>query len=301
MAWRGLHISRAARLSLADGQIVVGQDAGETRLALEDLAWLVIDTPQATISAALLSACMDAGIAVILTDERHMPNGMALPFHTHHRQAAVAALQMEAGAGLRGRLWQALVRAKIRNQAAVLGSCGGDPDALAAMAGRVQPGDPENVEARAARHYWGALFDGFVREDGTDFRNAMLNYGYAVLRGGVARALVAAGLLPALGLHHASQLNAFNLADDVIEPFRPIVDLAVWRMAGGRARVEGTLSLAQRQTLAGVLLEPAMMGHETVTVLVATEMTAVSLVRALEGASAKLLTLPVTVAAGAAA
>lgn len=292
MAWRGLHLSRASRLSLADGQIIVAQDRGETRLPLEDIAWLVLDTQQASLTAALLSACATAGIAVITTDARHMPNGMLLPFHTHHRQAAVATAQLAATPALRGRLWQSLTRAKITNQAAVLHATGGDPQALHAMATRVQTDDPDNVEARAARHYWGALFQGFVREDETDTRNAMLNYAYAVLRGAVARALVASGLLPAIGLHHASQQNPFNLADDMIEPFRPIADLAVWRLAGNGARPASPLSLPQRQELAGVLLDSAKMARETVTVLVATEMAAIALVRALEGASAKLLLLP---------
>jgi CRISPR-associated protein Cas1 len=292
VAWRGLHISRPSKLRFANGQIVVSQDAGETRLALEDLAWLVIDTPQASLTAALLSACMQAGIAIIVTDERHMPNGIALPFHTHHRQAAVAALQLGAGEGLRNRLWQSLVRRKIANQAAVLHRNGRDPTALHAMANLVRPGDPDNVEARAARHYWGALFSAFVREDAGDPRNAMLNYGYAVLRGAVARALVAAGFLPSVGLHHASQLNPFNLADDIIEPFRPLVDLAVWRMTPSGARSEREMGLSDRQTLAGVLLEPAAVAAETVTVLVATEMAAASLIRVIETNSVKVLLLP---------
>jgi CRISPR-associated protein Cas1 len=292
MAWRGLHLSRAGRLSLADGQIVVSQDAIEARIPLEDLAWLIIDTPQVTLTSALLSACMAGGLAVIVTDERHMPNGMVLPFHTHHRQAAVAGLQLGATPGLRNRLWQTLVRAKIFNQAGALAMCGGGHEALKAMAGRVQPGDPDNIEARAARHYWGNLFQGFVREDESDTRNAMLNYGYAIARGAVARGLVSAGLLPAVGVHHASQLNAFNLADDMIEPFRPMIDLAVWRLCGDGARPLVRLTLAQRQALAGLLLEPVRVGSETVTLLVATEMAAGGLVRALEGGSAKLLVLP---------
>jgi CRISPR-associated protein Cas1 len=139
MAWRGLHLSRPARLTLADGQIVVAQDDGATRMALEDVAWVIIDTPQATLTTSLLSACMTAGIALIVTDARHMPNGMLLPFHTHHRQAAVAALQLAASAGLRAKLWQKLVQAKIGNQALVLRFTGRDPSALTAMAGRVVP------------------------------------------------------------------------------------------------------------------------------------------------------------------
>jgi CRISPR-associated protein Cas1 len=234
---------------------------------------------------------------VIVTDERHMPNGMLLPFHTHHRQAAISALQLRCGARLNGRLWQTIIRAKIKNQAAVLHKCGGDTTAMHAMAGRVQPGDPENIEARAARHYWGMLFSDFVREDESDLRNAMLNYGYAVLRGAVARALVAAGLLPSVGLHHASQHNPFNLADDLIEPFRPIADLAVFRLTSGAGDRAGGLTLAQRQSLAGILLDPARFGMEDVTVLVATEMAAAALVRALEGSSASLLVLPEILAA----
>jgi CRISPR-associated protein Cas1 len=292
MAWRGLHLSRPSRLHLADGQLVVSQDAGETRLALEDLAWLVIDTPQASLSTALLSACMEAGVAIIFTDSRHMPNGIALPFHTHHRQAAIAALQLGTGEGLRRRLWQTIVRAKMTNQAAILGRCGHDPTALHAMAALVRPGDPDNVEARAARHYWGTLFSSFVRDDAGDPRNAMLNYGYAVLRGAVARGLVAAGFLPSVGLHHASQLNPFNLADDMIEPFRPIVDLAVWQATASGARPDRAMNLADRQTLAGVLLEPARVGTENVTVLVATEAAAASLVRAMDGNTSKALLLP---------
>lgn len=292
MAWRGLHLSRPARISLADGQIVVAQETGETRLPLEDLAWMVIDTPQVSMSVALLSACAAVGTAVIVTDTRHMPNGILLSFHTHHRQAAIAAMQLSTGDGLRRRLWQVLARAKIINQAAVLSACGGRAEALTAMATRIQPGDPENIEARAARHYWGALFADFTRDNNEDPRNAMLNYGYAVLRGAVARALVAVGLLPAIGVHHASQLNAFNLADDFIEPFRPILDLAVWKLAGNGQRPADGLTLVERQALAGVLLSPTRVGKETVTVLVATEMAAAGLVRALEGRSAKLLALP---------
>lgn len=294
MAWRGLHLSEPCRLALADGQCVVAREDGEVRLALEDIAWIILDTPQATLTTALLTACMEAGIALIVTDARHHPSGLALPFHRHHRQAEIAALQVALGAARRHRLWQAIVRAKIRNQAAVLARCGNRRGAapLRAMALRVAPGDPDNIEARAARHYWPRLFPDFVRENAADRRNAMLNYGYAVMRGAVARALVAAGLLPALGLHHASALNPFNLADDLLEPFRPIVDALVWRLADRGEGREGELTRAHRQTLAAVLLEPVRFGHESVTALVASEMAAVGLARAMAAARALVLVLP---------
>lgn len=292
MAWRGLHISESCRLTLADRQCVVTQNDRETRLPLEDLAWIILDTPQATLTTALLAACMEAGIALIVTDQRHHPSGLTLPFHRHHRQAEVAALQIAAGEGLRKRLWQSVVRTKIRNQAANLDLCGDGGITLRAMAERVAPGDSDNIEARAARHYWPRFFSNFVRENGEDRRNAMLNYGYAVMRGAVARGLAAAGLLPAIGLHHASALNPFNLADDLLEPFRPVVDLLVWRLSDRGIVREGNLTIENRQALAGVLLQPVRFKGENVTTLVASEMAALGLVRALETASAKVFPLP---------
>lgn len=296
MAWRGVHVTQPARLSLADGQMVVDQADGAARVPLEDVAWLVVDTPQATVTTALLSACMAAGVAVVSTDARHTPSGVMLPFHGHFRQAAVAAMQAGASAPLRKRLWQTVVRMKIDNQAAALAASGGDARALTAMSGLVASGDPENVEARAAREYWRALFPKFRREDGTDKRNMLLNYGYAVVRAAVARGLVAAGLLPAFGLQHASAANAFNLADDMVEPFRPFVDRAVWAMSdAGRTR-EGEPSVAERRTLAALPLQPARLGRETMTVLAASEAVAESLVRALETKRAGALKLPCFVA-----
>jgi CRISPR-associated protein Cas1 len=292
MAWRGVHITQPSRLSLADGQIVVTRDDGDVRLPIEDVAWLVIDTPQVTLSTALISACMDAGMVLITTDRTHTPSGMTLPFHRHHRQAEIAALQMAISAPLKKRLWQTIIQAKIANQAAVLTGCGQSPSALLAMARLVGSGDPDNTEARAARAYWPRLFVDFVREDGSDKRNALLNYGYAVVRSAVARALVAVGLLPAFGVNHASMTNAFNLADDLVEPFRPFVDRLVWRLTDvGRTRT-GETTLEERRSLASLPVEETRFGDETVTLLVATERAAESLVRAMEANSAALLLLP---------
>lgn len=292
MAWRGVHISQQARLSLADGQIVVSRDDGEVRLPIEDIAWIVLDTPQATLSSALLAACMESGLALIATDRTHTPSGVMLPFHRHHRQAEIAAMQVAATAPLKKRLWQIVVQQKIANQAAALRSCGRDPGPLLAMMRLVGSGDPDNTEARAARAYWPRLFVDFVREDPGDRRNALLNYGYAVVRSAVARALVAAGLLPAFGINHASVSNAFNLADDMVEPFRPFVDRLVWRMTDAGRRSEGETTVAERRALAASLTEEARFAGETVSLLVASEHAAESLVRAMESHSAALLQLP---------
>jgi CRISPR-associated protein Cas1 len=280
-------------LSLADDQIVIGQDGGEVRLALEDVAWVVIDSPRTSLTASLMSACMDNGIAVVFTDSTHTPSGVALPFHRHHRQADVAAKQSAASTPLKKRLWQALVRAKIENQASALDTVGaGGGRTLREMAKRVGSGDPDNIEAQAARYYWGQFWKDFRRHDDGDRRNKMLNYGYAVVRSGVARALVGSGLVPAFGLKHASVSNAFNLADDVVEPFRPFIDVLAWRTVGDGAPCREDLSVGDRRAMASCLLGEARLGDETVTLLTASERTAESLVRSIEAATPAVLTLP---------
>lgn len=292
MAWRGVHLTKPARLSLADGQIVVTHLDGEVRLPIEDVAWIIIDTPQVALTTSLISACMEAGIVMVMTDAQHTPSGLILPFHRHHRQAEIAALQTTISTPLKKRLWQTIIQAKIANQAAVLAGCGQDAAALLAMMRQVGSGDPDNTEARAARAYWPRLFVDFVRDDATDKRNALLNYGYAVMRSLVARALVAAGLLPAFGVNHASITNAFNLADDIIEPFRPFVDRLVWHMTDAGRTGAGETTVEERRLLASLPTKEARSAGDTVTLLIAAECTAASLVRAMESNSAALLMLP---------
>jgi CRISP-associated protein Cas1 len=293
MAWRGVHITKPGRLSLKDGQIVVAQEEGEVRLPLEDIGWIILDEPRLTLTSTLLAACAEQGIALIHTDARHMPISTTLPFHTHHRQAGIAALQLGLSLPFKKRCWQAIVRAKITNQAAVLAQTGrNQSEALHAMAKLVSSGDSENVEARAARHYWSALFHDFIRDDPADLRNKMLNYGYAVMRAMLARALVGAGLIPSLGLHHASQTNAYNLADDMIEPFRPLVDALVFERCATRTPTD-EMNVDDRRALAGLPLQSVQMGKSLLGVMAATESCIASLVQAMEMESAALLTLPI--------
>ena len=291
MAWRGLHIANPARLTRRSGQIVVEQGDGNAVFPIEDVAWIILDTPQITVTVALMSALVEAGVAMIVPDARHHPAGLLLGFHRHHAQAGVAHDQIAMTAPLKKRLWQSLVVAKIENQAAVLRELGdGQADGLSAMARRVRSGDPDNLEAQAARNYWPRLFASFRRHD-ADWRNSLLDYGYAVIRASLARACVASGLLPAFGLHHASRLNPFNLVDDLIEPFRPVVDRHARRRAGDR---EGdTLDLDDRRHMAAVLSEDIALGSERLTVLAATELVSASLVRAIVAGAADPLVIPV--------
>lgn len=290
MAWRGLHISNPARLTQRNAQIVVEQQEDEISFPIEDIAWLILDTPQVSLTGSLLSALVEHGVALIVPDAKHHPAGILLSFHQHHAQAGVAHAQIAVSRPLKKRLWQKLVVAKIENQAAVLRAIGShEARALSAMAARVGSGDPDNLEAQAARAYWPRLFAGFRRHD-EDRRNALLNYGYAVVRAALARACVASGLLPAFGLHHASRLNPFNLVDDLLEPFRPSVD----RMARSRAEAtEGdTLDVEDRRHMAGILNESVSIGEERLTILAATEAVAASLVRAIDAASPAPLAVP---------
>ena len=201
-------------------------------------------------------------------------------------------MQINLSAPLKKRLWQTIIQAKIENQALALEECGQNAQALRAMMHLVGSGDPGNTEARAARAYWPRLFIDFIRDDDNDKRNALLNYGYAIVRSGVARALVAVGLIPAFGVNHASATNAFNLADDLVEPFRPFVDRLVWRLTEKGRISAGATTVEERRTLASLLTEQSRFGGETATLLVATERAAESLVRAMESASAALLLLP---------
>ena len=292
MAWKGVHLTRPGRLSLVHGQLRVNQEDDEITIPLEDIAWIVADNHRTTLTVSLLAACADRGVAVITTDARHMPCAVTLPFHTHHRTAAIARLQLNAGAPLKKRLWQAIIRAKIINQGEVLKRTKTTVmPPLAEMAKRVRSGDPDNIEARAARDYWSALFDNFTRGNEADLRNKALNYAYAVLRGCIARALTAAGLLPAIGLHHDSMTNSFNLADDLIEPFRPFADLTVHDALRDRdPAVE--LTGEHRQTLAALPLRDVGIGTETLSVLHASETVARSLVRSFETNDAGELALP---------
>jgi CRISP-associated protein Cas1 len=292
MAWKGVHVSKPARLSWKDTQLVVAQDDATVTMPLEDLAWIIIDTQHVTLTASLIAACMAGGVAIVFADDRHMPAGMALSFHQHHKQSGISALQLAATLPLKKRLWQAIVVGKIENQAACLERSGKDGTSLRAMARRVTSGDPDNIEAQSARAYWSLLFEGFTRSGESDVRNMMLNYGYAVLRAGIARSVVAYGLLPSVGLFHASDANAFNLVDDLIEPFRPLVDIRVAQLAADLKDGEGTLSVDHRRALAGILNSDCVLQGETVSVLIACERSAESLVRALSSGEPKELLLP---------
>lgn len=219
-----------ARLSVRHRQLVIARlDAAEVSVPFSDLAVVIVAHPQISLTQPVLAALVEHGGMLVTCDEKWLPAGMLLPLQTHSIQTVRIAAQAAVSLPTRKRLWRQIVRAKIEAQADVLLEFRQSDFGLRALLPNVKLGDPSNVEAQAARRYWTALFasNTFRRDPEAQDQNRLLNYGYAVLRAIVARALCAAGLHPSLGLHHHNKYNAFCLADDVMEPFRPVVDRIV--------------------------------------------------------------------------
>lgn len=267
MAWRGVHLSKAAHLRLEHRNLVIefrDETKSVARLPLEDIAYLILDSLEVTLSGALLAAMSENEITVLGINDRHLPAWSSFPWGLHYRQGEITNLQLECSLPLKKRLWQHIVEKKIRAQAWALSASGLEQaDALSSIAGTVLSGDSTNVEARAAVIYWGEFFAPrcFRRHD-DDLPNALLNYGYSLVRAGLARHLCAAGFLPVLGLHHCSMNNAFNLADDLIEPYRPIVDFFVRKILADRPSSDPFMT-DDRRALTQILEAPVILeGNE---------------------------------------
>ncbi|MAN62064.1 MAG: subtype II CRISPR-associated endonuclease Cas1 [Parvibaculum sp.] len=219
-------------LAMHRGFLTVSEKSVEIgRLPLDDIAALIAQAHGLTFSNNLMIALAERGVPVVLCGANHMPAAFMWPVVGHHAQAGRMADQAAAPRPLKKRLWTQIVQAKIRGQGAMLAQAGLPHGGFALLARKVKSGDPGNVEAEAARRYWPLLFGKeFRRNRSAPGTNALLNYGYTVLRAGVARAVMASGLHPSLGLQHSSRVNAHVLVDDLMEPFRPLVDREVWRL-----------------------------------------------------------------------
>ncbi len=232
MIKRIVEISTPAYLHLRNRQMEIERDGVEIgNVPIEDLGMLILDHPGITHTQGLLTACFENNVVVLICDSRHLPSAILLPLDGHTLHSKTLGQQIAATEPACKRIWQRIVQSKIHEQAKVLQSATGDDKPLHAYASKVKSGDPENIEAQAARIYWQRLFGPeFRRNQDLPGINAMLNYGYAVMRGAVARAVVGAGLHPALGVHHRNQYNSFALADDLMEPLRPLVDIKVYEI-----------------------------------------------------------------------
>ena len=222
MAWRVIGISNPARLSVKDNQLVIAQDES-VNLPIEDIDALILDSYGVTLTANLVTELSSSGTTVIVCDEKHLPSSVILPYSQHSRQAKVSRQQLAMGQALKKQLWRGIVVQKISNQADVLQQFNYDAEPLRKIAGEVRSGDIDNRESLAARIYFADLLDDATRRKPTWY-NAALNYGYAMVRSHIARHIAARGLVASQGIFHRSELNSFNLADDLIEPYRAAVD-----------------------------------------------------------------------------
>jgi CRISP-associated protein Cas1 len=217
------------------GFLVVQDAEGERKelgqVPLDDIAAVVANAHGLSYTNNLLVALAERGAPFVLCAANHNAVGMLLPIQGNFEQSKRIEAQIAASQPTHKRLWAAVVRSELEQQAAALEAAGAPTAPITALASKVRSGDPDNLEAQGARRYWNLLFgDGFRRDQDAAGLNALLNYGYTVMRAATARAIVAAGLHPSIGLHHSHDNNAMRLVDDVMEPFRPVIDLKVWQL-----------------------------------------------------------------------
>jgi CRISPR-associated protein Cas1 len=292
MIKRTLHFGNPAYLSTKNQQLVINYPSGEPSktVAIEDVGVIVLEDPQITISNGLLEKLTANNVAVITCNSQHLPTGLLLPLNGHTEQSERYKNQIVCSTPLKKNLWQQTVVAKINNQAALLKTKGIDTEKMDYWARSVTSGDTQNHEARAAAYYWKNILgiEGFNRyRDGMPPNN-LLNYGYAILRAVCARALVSSGLLPTLGIFHRNKYNAYCLADDIMEPYRPFVDLIVCQLIENNPIVDELTTELKKQLL-GIVTIDVIMENKKSPLMVAMSRTSNSLNECFEGTSRKIL------------
>lgn len=304
MIKKTLYFGNPAYLSLRMGQMVIKlpevetakdlpdvlKKQAEVTKTIEDIGVVVLDNRRITVTQGLLEALLETNCAVITCDSRSMPVGLMLPLYGNTTQNERFRCQLDSSLPLRKQLWQQTIKAKIANQAAVLSHCSGDlAKTMLRWADDVRSGDPDNIEGRAAAYYWKNFFSSvsgletFTRDREGLPPNNLLNYGYAILRAVVARALVSSGMLPTLGIHHHNRYNAYCLADDIMEPYRPYVDELVFAIVGeyGADGLELTKEIKAR--LLSIPTLDVTLGDRRSPLMVAASQTTASLYKCFSG------------------
>ena len=305
MIKKTLCFSNPAYLSLRDAQLVIKlpevekaanltdnfKKSTEVTRPIEDIGVVVLDHKQITITQGVLEALLENNCAVITCDSNHLPVGLLLPLVGNTTQNERFRDQLDASLPLRKQLWQQTMQYKIRNQAAVLSKCSdAETKCMQVWANDVRSGDPDNYEARAAVYYWRCLFGripGFIRDREGIAPNNLLNYGYAILRAVIARSLVASGLLPTLGIHHHNRYNAYCLADDIMEPYRPYVDQLVYEITE-QYGVDIELSKDIKAELLSIPTLDVVIGGKRSPLMIAAAQTTASLYKCFSGELRKI-------------
>lgn len=302
MIKRTLYFGNPAYLSLKLRQLVIRKPAGQGEspdadgtevvktIPIEDVGLVVLDSPQITLTNALMEALLENNCAVVTCDSLHLPVGLFLPLYGNKVQTERFTDQVEASLPLKKQLWQQTMQSKIRNQAAVLKYVTGETARnMLIWADSVRSGDPDNMEARAAAFYWKNVIKdnpAFIRGM-DDMINVMLNYGYSVVRAVVARALVGAGLIPTLGIHHHNRYDAYCLADDIMEPYRPYVDKLVIDFIDSQGIPE-RLDMTVKRRLLELPVQEVVIDGVRRPLMLAVNQTAVSLQKCFAGELRKL-------------
>ena len=279
MIKRTLYFGKEAYLSTQKRQLVIRypDDDLEKKVPLEDIGVIFLDHYRLTLTSTLLNKLLENNVAIITCDAQHLPLGMFLNLNGHSLQQEHFSNQIAVTQAKKDRLWKQTIQAKITNQAHLLAQQGIPIINMQRWAKKVKNGDPENLEARAASYYWSHLFvelPSFKRERYGAAPNSLLNYGYTILRGVVARALVGSGLLPTLGIHHHNKYNAYCLADDMMEPYRPFVDKVVLQLIADGV---GELTKESKQELLKIPVLDVLMSQQKSPLMLAVQQTTASL------------------------
>ncbi len=287
MLKKSLLLENKASISTKNLQLVIKTETRESTIPIEDIGYLVIDHPEVYLSIPALNLLIDNNTAVIICNTNHLPNGMFLNLNSHHIQQEIFKNQINASAPLKKQLWQQTITEKITNQGILLQKITLKTNNFEFLASKVLSGDSSNMEGVAANFYWKSFFEhNFKRERFGDYPNNFLNYGYAILRAATARALSGSGLLNTLGIHHKSKYNAFALADDIMEPFRPIVDEKVAEIMQNYSEQE--LNTAIKAELLQILTRTVYFKEEKSPLMVALQKTASSLQQCYTGERKKI-------------
>jgi len=285
-----LMLTSAVSLSLKDNQMVITFKDNKDSVTrhIEDIGFVIVDNPNVSITIPLLNELADNNVAVVFCDRRQMPKSMLMTLDGNSTQQETYRFQIEASLPTKKNIWKQLVEGKIKNQALLLNKVGRNGNVLKQYYSNVKSGDTDNREGAAAREYWNRLFDSqFIRRREGEPPNNLLNYGYTILRAAVARALIGSGLYPAFGVFHKNRYNAFPLADDVMEPYRPFVDEIVYHLYFDGAVNE--LDNNSKSALLRLLFADVKIGKVTRPLENALSMTTSSLMKMLKGDNDKLV------------
>lgn len=293
MIKRTLMFSNPAYLSHSNRQLVISfpdKEKEDRTVPIEDIGVVVLENQQITISHGCIAALVQNNVALISCDTNHMPTGLILPLDGGNTQTERFRYQIEASLPLKKQLWQQTIQQKIFNQARVLERIGIAVDNMYRWSKSVKSGDPDNYEGRAAAYYWQNIFSQYIvfnRNRGGEPPNNLLNYGYAILRAIVARSLVSSGLLPTLGIFHRNKYNAYCLADDIMEPYRPFADIIVYEIVSEGCDFQ-ELGTTLKMRLLQLPQVDVQFDDMTSPLLVGMSRTTASLARCFEGISRKI-------------